>query len=143
MSAIEDRHPGVLRYGPEERPLLTVGRVLDLSSQMFGNLRGFRHGKNVGIGNLVLLFGDPVEGEQGMADRDAAGVSIPAGAVPRAATATASGAAASGASERPGAAQYVQGLASAVRVGRGGPGELSGSRAGDLEKVRFFFTNLE
>ena len=35
---------------------------------MFGNLSGFRHGKNVGIGNLVLLFGDPVEGEQGVAE---------------------------------------------------------------------------
>ena len=45
--------------------------------------------------------------------------------------------AASGASGRPGAAKYVQRLASAVRVGRGGPGEQSGSRAGNLGKVDF------
>ena len=43
---------------------------------MFRHLRGFRHGEDVGHGDLVFFLGDPVEGEQGMADGNAAGVPI-------------------------------------------------------------------
>ena len=72
------------------------------------------------------------------------GVPIPAGAVPPTATGRHGDRLRGRGTRRrespgvPALQNMSQGLASAVRVGRGGPGEHSGSHAGGLEKVRFF-----
>ena len=76
VSAVEDRHPGIFRYSSKERVFIFVGWVLDLTSQMFRNPSGLCHGENVGRGDVVLLFSDLVEGQQGMADGYAAGMTI-------------------------------------------------------------------